>query len=56
MWCGGVYIGGARMREKEDINGDWEVIGCNELVKTDRGMYLDVLRAKRKSNELNWSL
>ena len=27
MWCGGVYIGGARMREKEAINGDLEEIG-----------------------------
>ena len=43
MWCGGVYIGGARMREKEDVNGDWEVIGCNKFVKTGPRMHLDII-------------
>jgi len=43
MWCGGVYIGGARMREKEDVNGDWEVIGCNEFAKIGPRMHLDII-------------
>ena len=43
MWCGGVYIGGARIREKEDFNGDWEVIECNEFAKTGPRTHLDII-------------
>ena len=49
----GVYIGGARVREKGDFNGDWEVIEGHEFAKTSHGMHLDVFLIKRESNELN---
>ena len=52
----GVYIGVARMREKEDLNGDWEVIEGHEFAKTGPRMHLDIISdqkgVKRIESEL----